>query len=132
LGAHEMCRARERKARAASPLFISSCTLINMQTGNVRDLLLVKCQPMSAQKKVGLNIDKQRNISSVADRKELKTVKSGRPNKENNCANDVCRVCEISLWLKYGSRTAKSSVNLSSCLKERTHLAFCGLNVLGM
>ena len=47
----------------------------------------------------------------MADRKELKTVKRGRPKKEN-CANDVCRVCETNLWVKYGSSTAKSFVNL--------------------
>lgn len=47
----------------------------------------------------------------MADRKELKTVKRGRPKKEN-CANNVCRVCETNLWVKYGSSTAKSFVNL--------------------
>ena len=47
----------------------------------------------------------------MADRKELKTVKRGRPKKEN-CANDVCRVCKTNLWVKYGSSTAKSFVNL--------------------
>ena len=41
---------------ACSPLFFSSCALINMQTDNVHDLLLVKCQPMSVRKNVGLNI----------------------------------------------------------------------------
>ena len=47
----------------------------------------------------------------MADRKELKTVKRGRPKKEN-CANDVCRVCETNLRVKYGSSTSKSFVNL--------------------
>ena len=47
----------------------------------------------------------------MADRKELKSAKRGRPKKEN-CANDVCRVCETNLWVKYGSCTAKSFVNL--------------------
>ena len=47
----------------------------------------------------------------MADRKKLKTVKRGRPKKEN-CANDVCRVCETNLWVKYGSSTAKSFANL--------------------
>ena len=41
----------------------------------------------------------------MADREELKTVKRGRPKKEN-CANNVCRVCD--LWVS----TAKSFVNL--------------------
>ena len=134
MGVHETRRARERKVRAASPLFISSCALINMQTDNVHDLLRVNCQPMSVRKNVALNINlinKKIIISGVANRKELKTVKSGRPKKEN-CANDVCRVSEINLWVKYSSCTAKSSVNLSSCRKETTHLALCGLNVLGI
>ena len=47
----------------------------------------------------------------MADRKELKSAKRGRPKKEN-CVNDVCRVCETNLWVKYGSSTAKSFVNL--------------------
>ena len=47
----------------------------------------------------------------MADRKELKSAKRGPPKKEN-CADDVCRVCETNLWVKYGSSTAKSFVNL--------------------
>jgi len=47
----------------------------------------------------------------MADRKELKTVKRGRPKKENR-ANNVCRVCETNLWVMYGSSTAKSFLNL--------------------
>ena len=41
----------------------------------------------------------------MADREELKTVKRGRPKKEN-CANNVCRVCDV--WVS----TAKLFVNL--------------------
>ena len=41
----------------------------------------------------------------MADREEFKTVKRGRPKKEN-CANNVCRVCD--LWVS----TAKLFVNL--------------------
>ena len=41
----------------------------------------------------------------MADRKKLKTVRRGRP-KTENCANYV------KLWIKYGSSTAKSFVNL--------------------
>ena len=47
----------------------------------------------------------------MADLKELKTVKRGRP-KNENCANNVCRVCETNLWVKYGSSMANSFVNL--------------------
>ena len=51
----------------------------------------------------------------MADRKDLKTVRRGRPKKEN-CANEVCWVCEINLWVNYRSSTAKYLVNLSSRL----------------
>ena len=47
----------------------------------------------------------------MADRKEVKTLKRGRRKKEN-CENDVCRVCQANLRVKYGSSTAKSFVNL--------------------
>ena len=47
----------------------------------------------------------------MAHRKEVKTVKSGRRKKEN-CRNDVCRVCQTNMRVKYGSSTAKSFVNL--------------------
>ena len=46
----------------------------------------------------------------MADRKEVKTLKSSRRKKEN-CENDICRVCQTNLSVKYGSSTAKSFVN---------------------
>ena len=47
----------------------------------------------------------------MANRKEVKTLKRGRCKKED-CENDVCRVCQTNLRVKYGSSTAKSFVNL--------------------
>ena len=43
----------------------------------------------------------------MANRKKLKSAKRGRPKKEN-CANDVCRVCETNLWSKYGKIICES------------------------
>ena len=60
------------------------------------------------------------NENIAYDRKEVKTVKRGLPKKEN-CANDVCRVCETNLKVKYGNSTAKSFVsNFKSSLRNES------------
>lgn len=46
----------------------------------------------------------------MVDWKNLKIVKRGCFKKEN-CVNDVCRVCEINLRVKYGSSMLKFFVN---------------------
>ena len=53
----------------------------------------------------------ERASEGIPDRKEVKTVKRGCPKKEN-CANDVCRVCQTNLRVEYGSSTGESYVNL--------------------
>ena len=59
----------------------------------------------------------------------MKTIERGRPKKENR-ANDVCRVCQTNLRVKYGSSIAKSFVNLlKPSLRNESFEAVCGLNV---
>ena len=94
---------KEKVAPAASPLFISSRPFINMQTANIHDqsikMLFTFCGNL------------ERASKGISDRKKVKTVKRGCPKKEN-CANDICIVCQTNLRAEYGSNTGKSFMNL--------------------
>ena len=101
----------------ALPFLFPYHPFLNTTAGSIRQTTKTCCcppfDPHVAQitKPFSLELPSWSLKVPIADRKEVKTVKRGCPKKEN-CANDVCRVCQTNLRVEYGSNTGNSFVNL--------------------